>query len=331
MRYRLQYKVYSRKFSRPVRMGSTWMDHRDGILIRLTHESGDSGFGEIAPLESFGSEAVEKAELLLKSFHESIDSFAYGAIDDDEYPCTCYALERAIRQLKKASVADAPSDPLPTAKLLQNDALDLAGVSARQLSGVETIKIKIGDGVLDPYEEMQRIEQLVGWCLTRGKRIRLDANEQLDINTARDWLDFLSPHAEVIEFLEQPLDRCMLAELAELSQGSPVPIALDESVAVLRYQENFVGKDDFLYVVKPSLGDLPIVEALGIAEDRIILSSVFETAIGFAELLELPYRSRVGGFDTQSIFESDSLSYPMTEIGYLRRQIDPASMWSRLP
>ena len=315
-------------------MGRMWMDHREGILIRLRHESGDSGYGEIAPLESFGSEAVEKAERLLKSFHESIGSSVFESVSEEEYPCTCYALGCTLRQLKReagSSDSRAFSEPVPTTRLIQNNAFDTVDMPVRQLSGADTIKIKIGDGALEPCEEMQRIGKAIDWCRTRGKRIRLDANEQLDVDTTRDWLDFLSPHAGVIEFLEQPMDRCMLPELAELNRGSPIPIALDESMSVLRYQERFSGKDDFLYVVKPSLGDLSIVEAFGIPEDRIILSSVFETAIGFSELLELPYRSWVGGLDTQNIFERDSLSYPLADTGYVRGQIDHESIWNRLP
>ena len=332
MRYRLHYKIYRRKFSRPVRFGKAWMEHRDGIIVRLVREDGADGFGEIAPLESFGSESVEKAELLLKSFHGSVGAALF--ISEEEYPCTSYALQCAMRQIQdrsKENVCDGEGECIPTSRLIQNDAFDQVEMpNLRQIVITDTLKIKIGDGTIEQPEEMLRIEKAVHWCRSRGKKIRLDANEQLDMQAAQDWIDFLSPYPDTIEFIEQPMDRCLLYELAELSRTGAIPIALDESVATLRYQEDFPWKDDFLYVIKPSLGDLSVVEACGIPADRMILSSVFETAIGFSELLNLPYRNWIAGFDTQGIFQDDGLSYPVSEAGYVRRQINSGDLWKRL-
>ena len=309
------------------------MEYRDGIVVRLLREDGAIGLGEIAPLESFGSESVEKAELLLRSFHGSIS--ANSSIAEEEYPCTHYALRCAMRGIDNCSREESvvrDHEPIPTARLIQNNAFDQVETpTLRRFLSANTIKIKIGDGAIEQPEEMLRIEKAVQWCSSRGKKIRLDANEQLDLEAARDWADFLSPYTETIEFIEQPVDRCLFYELAELSRASAIPIALDESVATLRYQDDFPYRDDFLYVVKPSLGDLYVVEAMGIPAERVILSSVFETAIGFSELLELPYRNWVPGFDTQGIFEHDGLSYPVSDAGYFFDQINNEVLWKRLP
>lgn len=333
MRYQLQYKIYHRKFSQAVRFGKIWMEQRSGILVRLQDEEGAVGFGEIAPLESFGSESVEKAEKLLKSYCGVIQRIAISSVLGEEYPCTCYALSCALRELENGQKAVNESDAdewVPTAKLIQNNALDQIGTSVRPLLNASVVKIKIGDGALEQNEEMQRIEKTAKWCRSRGIRIRLDANEQLRYDQTKEWLGFLETCVETIEFLEQPMDRCLLQELAELSHTSPIPIALDESVAMLKFQESISGMDRFLYVIKPSLGDLTVVRRFGIQADRIILSSVFETAIGFSELLELPYRNWVPGLDTQDVFETDSLVYPCCESGYRRHQVEKERVWNRL-
>jgi o-succinylbenzoate synthase len=334
MRYQIQYKIYHRSLSRAVRFGKVWMDERSGILVRLQDESGAVGFGEVAPLESFGSESTEKSEKLLRSFCGVIRREAISEVMDAEYPCTCYALSCALRQLEpgqKPLDESGPDKWVPTAKLIQNNAFGEIGTPARASRHAGVVKVKIGDGSLDQDEEMRGIiREAITWCRKRGIKIRLDANEQLSYDETVKWLGFLEQDAETIEFLEQPMDRCLLPELAELSHMNTIPIALDESVAILRFQESFSEMGQFLYVIKPSLGDLSVVRKFGIQADRIILSSVFETAIGFSEILELPYRTWIPGLDTQQIFEKDSLAYPAGEAGYYRHQIESKDVWNRL-
>lgn len=333
MRYQLQYRNYCRKFSRPVRFGTFWMEFRQGILIQLMNSEGRVGVGEIAPVESFGTESLEKAEKLLKSFCGVIDQESLCELSPVEYPCVRFALDCALRHMEEDSCFDGSpgsTTMIPTAKLIQNNAIGSVFTSHDFTENTQVIKLKIGDGACGMLEEMKRVGELIDACGKNRVRIRLDANEQLDFEQSREWLEFLEPHLLTVEFLEQPMDRWLLAELQELAAMSNVPIALDESIPILKNQDNCSWKDSFLYVLKPAIGDLQAIKPLGISRERIILSSVFETAIAFSELLDLPYMQWVPGFDTQRIFKNDSLSYPIEEGGYYRRKANNSYLWNHL-
>ena len=61
MPYKLEFRTYQRKFKRPLRTSHGVWDVREGIILRLTDENGQIGWGEIAPLSWFGSESFDQA------------------------------------------------------------------------------------------------------------------------------------------------------------------------------------------------------------------------------------------------------------------------------
>ena len=52
---------YRRPFKRPLSTSHGIWDVREGIILRLTHETGQVGWGEIAPIPWFGSETLQQA------------------------------------------------------------------------------------------------------------------------------------------------------------------------------------------------------------------------------------------------------------------------------
>ena len=314
MRYNLQFRSYRRRFSRPVRLGQYPAEYREGVIVRLSDDLGNVGFGEVAPLESFGSESVEKATVFLKEFHGVIRRKSVFEIDPLEFPCTRYAIETAIRNLVYRSHSDDSSvepSAIPSAGLLQAADLEDFCRTRGFLWEHSVLKLKIGGENCGVETAVNRVLEVVEVCRSSGKQLRLDANEQLTVEEAQQWFEGLEPAADIIQFVEQPIDRWYYLELLELARYSKVAIALDESMQMLNDQlEAPDGLDLFYYVLKPSLGDLRIAERFKLPHDRIIISSVFETAIGFAELLKLEPFGNTPGLDTQGIF-SDGLSYPV--------------------
>ncbi|MEW5855843.1 MAG: o-succinylbenzoate synthase [Cyanobacteriota bacterium] len=61
MQYRFEFRPYRRRFVRPLQTSHGNWDIREGIILRLTDENGQVGWGEIAPLSWFGSETLEQA------------------------------------------------------------------------------------------------------------------------------------------------------------------------------------------------------------------------------------------------------------------------------
>ncbi len=61
MIYKFEFRTYQRKFKRSLQTSHGVWDIRSGIILRLTDENGQIGWGEIAPLSWFGSESFDQA------------------------------------------------------------------------------------------------------------------------------------------------------------------------------------------------------------------------------------------------------------------------------
>jgi o-succinylbenzoate synthase len=328
MRYQLQFRPYRRRFLAPVRLGSDLTDSREGILIRLEGEDGEVGFGEVAPLESFGSESVQRSLALLRSFCGTMRREGPGDLDPRDFPCTRYALAQAVQMSEPSAPAGSRVAEFTPTAVLRQRAESFETDGNRPIPGsVYKCKIAHVDG--SPDQERAGVLQWAKLCHENDAKLRLDANEGLDRDGFMDWITFLEPFQEVVEFIEQPLDRWDLEGMSMLSEQSPIPIALDESLSLLRGDWDWESAPgNWLYVVKPSLGDLLWMPP-GM-QDRIIWSSVFETGVGFQQLLDNPRTPWLPGFDTQQCFVSDGLEYPKTQGGYLSNQVDPEAIWKKL-
>ncbi len=60
-KYRFEFRPYRRPFKRPLSTSHGIWDVREGIILRLTDETGQVGWGEIAPIPWFGSESLQQA------------------------------------------------------------------------------------------------------------------------------------------------------------------------------------------------------------------------------------------------------------------------------
>jgi O-succinylbenzoate synthase len=338
VRYGLQYRLYRRRFVSPVRFGLNLQDFRQGIILRLECESGEVAFAEVAPVEVFGSESVEKSAMILKSHHGVIRRSDIEAFDHLEYPCTAYALQDALEQIDgqmHPSVKDSESVPseVQTAVLTTIDQLQL-NVAKQKKRTPLSWKLKIDGSEAAEFESYVDRLKAVILELDSESRLRLDANESLSQKQAVKLLEDLEPYAEKIEFIEQPLDRLCLEELNELKMGTSINIALDESVGIIRNQ--YSGIDftigDWIWILKPSLGDMRVAGALSIPSKNRVISSVFETAIGFSRLLRFEYGDYLPGLGTQQYFDSsDGMAYPSEMDGIIRRiSIDEERIWQRL-
>lgn len=93
-----------------------------------------------------------------------------------------------------------------------------------QAKGFKTIKVKLGTNRLDDVARIRAIRQAIGPQIT----IRLDANQGWDPSEAPRILVELAPFD--IQYCEQPVRYWNEAAMRRLRQGSPIPIAADETL-----------------------------------------------------------------------------------------------------
>jgi len=253
---------------------------RQGIILQLRDEQGCIGFGEIAPLEWFGSESLVAARSFCQRLPDLINTDVIFSIPAD-LPATQFGFESAWERLQ----GPAPLQPPPVAHscLLPTGAAALEAWSTLWQADGQTFKWKIG--VADFEAEMQWFERLCH-SLPDGTKLRLDANGGLSWEEACRWLehcDRLTANSTVtIEFLEQPLSPTQLDGLLKLSQMFQTAIALDESVATLKRLKQSVERGwQGIVVIKAAIAGSPL-KLREFCQQRqldVVWSSVFETAI----------------------------------------------------
>ncbi|MEH1851575.1 MAG: o-succinylbenzoate synthase [Nostoc sp.] len=329
MRYQFKFRPYQRRFLRSLTTNHGKWDIREGIILRLTDESGKVGWGEIAPISWFGSETLEQAldfcrQLPVKITDETIFSIP------DELPACQFGFESAWEWGDEGDNFITPNSSLLTlnsslltlnSSLLLYSALLAAGEAALNqwetlwLQGYRTFKWKIG--VYAIADELEIFESLIH-TLPAFTKLRLDANGGLTYEEANLWLwtcDNLKANRELpleIEFIEQPLPVEQFQEMLELSTSYETAIAIDESVATLGqlaacYQLGWRG----IFVIKPGIVGSPSRLRKFCHQHQIdtVFSSVFETAIARLAALqlaaELSRNNRAIGFGIDHFFEQE--------------------------
>jgi O-succinylbenzoate synthase len=312
MNYRFEYRRYERQFVRSLSTSHGRWDVREGIILRLTDETGQVGWGEIAPLPWFGSETLESALDFCCQLGDEITTATIDTIPD-ALPACHFGFESAWEDfdpqpgaLKRYYLPDErryPSD-LSYSSLLPAGEAALQAWETLWKQGYRTFKWKIG--VAPIQDELKLFDKLIQ-ALPPGVKLRLDANCGLNWQQAKEWL--LQSDSAGVEFLEQPLPVHQFDSLLELSAQYSTPIALDESVATLAqlqscYQNGWRG----IFVIKPCIaGSLNLLRQFCQKHPiDAVFSSVFETAIGRQAALklaaELSHPNRAVGFGVNHWF-----------------------------
>lgn len=331
--YHLDYRLYSRPFRIPLHTHHGEWTERQGILLKLSDLQGQASFGEITPLPWFGTESLDQALKLCRTYAPFLSAQDILAIPD-QYPACQFGFESALelhRYSASATVSGTYTKRLsshpPVCHLLPTGAAALRAWTQPWSEGLHGFKWKIGVG--HPQDELAIFEQLMQH-LPPAATIRLDANGGLSWDGACQWLDAcdqwtLRPdRGPTVEFLEQPLPPDAVNQLLELSQRYPTPIALDESVATFTqledcYQQGWRG----IFVVKAAIAGFPsrLRRFCQHHELDIVWSSTLETAIARQFIIHhliptIPSSARPLGFGIDHWFEPSPLD-----------QTDPNTIW----
>lgn len=212
------------------------------VIVRLTDEDGQVGFGEAPEVWRVTGESIAGitacvlgplAEVLLAWEPDQPLDLLSGSLDDAvvgnfgakaacETAATDLIARRAGRSVHR--LLGAVTSSIVTDVTVAADALPET-TAGRTAEGFRHLKVKVG---LDPgdVDRVRRIHDEASLPV----RIRIDANQSWDFDTAvaavTSWID-----AGVdLEFIEQPLPRWDLAGHARLRRAIRTPVMLDESV-----------------------------------------------------------------------------------------------------
>lgn len=289
----LKYFKYDIPFVEPLRTASGSIDNRKGAIVRIEDDTANTAYGEIAPLEILDmtplSECFDQIRYIKKKLVDNEDLERLLQTEDFAAEVR-FGFEQAIESLKilekgKVTSADFNQSLSVNAMLgLEREEGLLAKTDKLIKDGYSTIKIKIDNLKLD--EQIITLNRLWGKFGNKLK-IRLDANRSLKYDEAVRVISMLNP--SFVEYFEDPV--MDIEELVKLSEEVEVQIAPDEFITLQNVKTLLDIHSINYFVIKPmKFGFYNTLEIIKAAESKgksIVISSVFESAVGRSGLVYL--------------------------------------------
>ncbi len=277
---------------------------RQGWLVQV-RQAEAVGWGEVAPLPGFSRETLEEAGRILRDQLSRLGSFpqtttftewaeAIASLLESGPASVRWGLELALaqwqaaRQGKRLDTWLTP-DPLPVVSINALVPPDWQENSERlhaiRRAGYRTVKLKVGQ--YTPEEAAQCV-RLLREVLGPTVALRVDANRAWSLREALVFAEAVADQG--IAYIEEPL--CDPEQLQAFVRQSPVPVALDETLAERPDVPLGCWEGVAAVVLKPALvGGLlqawqraQEARMLGMA---VVWSATFETGIGTRGLLAL--------------------------------------------
>jgi muconate cycloisomerase len=224
---------YALPFKEPYVTARGRLARREMVLLRIRDEDGVEGLGEAVPLSLRGGVGIERVVGELEALEEPLGP----APKSLSLPARC-ALSTALLDLAEKR-RDVKADHVPVrcnATLVSGPPAEVAEDAARWAkAGFATFKLKVGAG-----EDVAQVEAVRAAIGTEAK-IRLDANAAWSLEEAARILAAVEPLG--IELVEQPVET--IAEAAELTWRTRIPLAGDESIVTIADAEESVRENGF--------------------------------------------------------------------------------------
>ncbi len=325
---------YQLPLSRELAVFGKTLKQREGFIIQLSDEAGNSGFGETSPLPGASLEMPNVVVDQLKALRQRINgqviaqnigqkgkNFSSWLENMPLAPSVHFGIETAVLSLKaahlKKSLTDLltenPQTTLAVNGLLQGTREAILKEAENLLDlGFTTLKLKVGSASLaDDIATCNALTKLIN-----GRAIvRLDANKAWDIKSAFEFcraIDFAA-----IEYIEEPLKD--FSRVAEFYEETLIPVAIDESLKEhsLREIKSLDGVE--VVILKPTIlgGFEKITRMTEEAHSyglRSVISSTFESGIGLRALAHMAAcfsKHTAVGLDTGKWLKTDTVSPPL--------------------
>ena len=279
---------------------------RRGFQVRLRDAGGAEGWGEALPLPSAGTEELDETGQAIADVATLCNNQTYGLsglldLLDETLPhapaarcafdVAAHALEARLRGVTLCSLlgAEARSGVRVEARV-DGDSPEKRAERARAAvqRGHRTLTLAMGRK--SPAEDTASVAA-VRDAIGPGVRLRLDPRGTWSCDRGLDLLQQLSPFD--IELVEQPVAANELRALSEMHAQSPIPIAVDSSLATPAGRQAFLsGEIASVAIVEPMLlgglrPALRIARRAAGLELRSYVATSFEGPIGTRAALQL--------------------------------------------
>jgi len=226
----------------------------DSIIVKLTMDSGVSGYGEGVPrpyvtgetqkssIEHIKNKLLPRiigADLSDITIHTALSYInerlsVYNDHDKIKWNASSCAVELAFidclfrsNNASVTTVLPAQVQEVTYSAVISTGSIDKVERIAQQCksAGFNYIKLKVSQA--EDIEKVALVRSIMG----KTASIRLDANCAFSTKTAIRFLDAVEQYT--IECIEQPLPREDIADLADLRMNSPVALMADESIVTI--------------------------------------------------------------------------------------------------
>lgn len=228
---------------KPFRIATGVSDQCESILVKLTTDTGDFGWGESCPDSYLTGETLDGVEALLaQDLFPAVKGLSPWALDEVHRrmerecvanPSARCAIDLACHDLiaRQAGVSLVNFLGGSSYRMLTNYSIGLcsaeeAAQEARRIieAGYKAVKLKVGN---DPDEDYSRVKA-VRSALGPDVPLRIDANEGWSYSEALKCLTRIEPFG--VQLIEQPIARWDFEGMARLRERVVPPIAADEGV-----------------------------------------------------------------------------------------------------
>ena len=205
----------------------------DTILVSVTGDGGEEGFGEATILTGYTPETIEGAWAAVRKLASGLkgldaaEAKARTLAHHHDAPFTVTALVTAIEMAEGSPFLDIRAEtPVPLLAILNaSEEAAIAEELERHIAaGYATVKVKVGFDWRADAARLKFIQKQTAGRL----RLRIDGNQGFSQADALSFTRTLAP--DHIELFEQPCHMDDWAAAKAVSDISPVPMMLDESI-----------------------------------------------------------------------------------------------------
>ena len=283
------------KLKEPFINSNIEISKRQGFIIEIADELGNTGYGEVSPLPGSSEESFESIIPIIKELEQRIIG---SELNSDIFqlvvnvPSVEFGISQALQSIFLLRDGLNPEWKFNSiisvngiiGMLPKGEALNKAEELVE--NRFKTIKIKVG---------REKIADDIDIVKTIAENFRSDIKYRLDVNGKWniDKTKFVVKHLENInvEYLEQPVNE--FNELIKLSNICKTPIAADESIRSTSDVKVLLSESNIQYfVLKPTqmgniAGTIDIINTIEKEDRKVIISSAFESSVGRSALVFL--------------------------------------------